>query len=150
MEGNKWLLIDWAAASNLNLNKGIKREYYGCVTYASDAVLTQLATCHESIHDNECSLYEYEIDCPSELTDLISLFRTMFVFTCRVSNDELDELMNLRANHKFTDIITWWTKHLSPKFKDAETMLIDTFSNKPQDIHEVAVNLAMKLFPVII
>jgi serine/threonine protein kinase len=53
VEGNKWLLIDWAASWELKLlDEVVKREYYGCVTYASDLVLTQLAECRELVRDD--------------------------------------------------------------------------------------------------
>lgn len=144
VEEHKWLLIDWAASWDLNTCTN-RAAYCGCVTYASDSVLSQLAESHESALEEDCN--EYLIDCPSILSDLISLFRTMYVFTCRISNDDLNELMNLRANHKFTDIITWWAQHLSQTAKDAESLLTDAFNANPQGIHAVAAELAMKILP---
>ena len=150
LEQNEWLLIDWAAAWELSEktceSEKTKQEYYGCVTYASDLVLTQLAACPVQ----EDGSYEYVIDCPSILTDIISLFRTMYVFTNRISNHELNELMILRGDNKFTDIISWWGNHLSQNAQDVERLLMESYEKNPDGIYDTAIEMAWKLFPKII
>ena len=151
VEGNKWLLIDWAAAwepkldeDTKQLDEDSKREYYGSVSFASDSVLTQLAVCHGSVEEDD--RYKYVIDAPSILSDLISLFRTMFVFTYRISHIELDELMNFRAKEDFLSIIDWWKTHLPEAARNAETKLQEAFYTNPQSIHEIAASLGLELF----
>ena len=148
LEGGKWLLIDWAAAWELKSDEEVKREYFGCVTFASDLVLTQLAECRESVRDDNS--YMYVINAPSILSDIISLFRTQYVFTFRISNKELDDLMNRRVREDFIGIRTWWKRHLSKQAQETEAKLIEAFSVNPQSIHGIAANLAQELFPEII
>jgi hypothetical protein len=130
------MLIDWASAwdwdMNIKKNKEEKLDYYGCVSYASDVVLSELAQCESNL---ETHGYQYKISSPSELSDLISLFRTFHVFTSRISSQEINNLLELRAQYNFVEIINWWKQHLSQNAIEAEKTLAETFKINPQGIY---------------
>ena len=76
--------------------------------------------------------------------------RTIYVFTFRIGNKELDELMNRRVGEDFIGIRTWWKRHLSKQAQEVESKLIEAFYMNPQSIHDIAATLPLELFPEII
>ena len=76
-------------------------------TYASELVLIQLADCKESVHENESYMYVIDSPCILLLSDLISVFRTMYVFTYVIySPCILSDLISVfRTMYMFTYVI---------------------------------------------
>jgi hypothetical protein len=145
LSNGDWMLIDWGAAMQMDLRnryhlkdtketKDTKESkdakdshtflceaYTGCVTTAADSVLTALAEVPVGGEKSERGL-----NVPvSRVTDCISLLRTVFLLTYRMSQKERAQLMKCKDSGDFQGIIRWWKGHLPPSFVKFEKDLYD-------------------------
>ena len=121
-----WMLIDWAAARRCDSVGDC--QYAGCVTTAADSVLIKLSQCQ----DSEDSLPIISV---SRVTDCISLLRTVFLLTNRISPVESSKLTKCRNENDFNGIILWWASHLPPMYTDFEVKLNKIFEEQSGNIY---------------
>lgn len=123
-----WMLIDWAAAcrcdpTDENYSKEkhtVLCDYTGCVTTAADSILAALAQVPIVEDDKMRAIVPV-----SRVTDCISLLRTVFLLTSRISPKERSQLTECRNNEDFQGIVLWWKKHLPPLYYHFESTLND-------------------------
>ena len=116
LSNGDWILIDWAAAHRCEHTDHERHhvvcEYAGCVTTAADSVLHALAKTSESD-----SLPNIPV---SRATDCISLLRSVFLMTSRLSPLLKSNLAECRNDHNFKGVAEWWKGVLPPMYTDFE------------------------------
>ena len=126
LSNGDWMLIDWAAAcrcdptdDNYSEDKHtFACEYTGCVTTAADSVLKALDQVPIDENDRMRAIVPV-----SRVTDCISLLRSVFLLTSRISPTERSKLTECRNNEDFQGIVFWWKEHLPPLYYHFENTL---------------------------
>ena len=126
LSNGDWMLIDWAAAWRCDPtddnysedNRTFACEYAGCVTTAADSVLEALDQVPIAENDRMRAVVPV-----SRVTDCISLLRSVFLLTSRISPKERSKLTECRNSADFQGIVLWWKNHLPPVYIHFENTL---------------------------
>lgn len=144
----EWMLIDWAAAWQIDTTNNSPREYRGCVTCASDQILSQLAQIRENDTEYESQCYQVNA---SRLTDLVAFMRCVFLFCQRVSSEGYFDLLKKRKEFDFHGVMEWWDNYLPRSWKKFEDDLRQQFEeNSGVNVRELMEERIMEILPTML